>query len=506
MNEADAQRVLLVRAIEMTDTRHSVWSRENRQWATETAHRESSAGAGADGRDAEDIFLARRAALACTRMEDEYPEVVRARRAVRWPRWSGWAIPLVAFLLGFAANELGPDRRINIISFPLLGMLAWNVGVYAVMLVRAIARAVRSQPPGAPGLLTRVLLRIAQRAGPEHAQAEPLARGLRRFIADWSRVSSGLNAARVRAVLHASAALLAAGAVAGLYARGLGLEYLAGWESTFLTEHAVHRLLNGVLGPASALSGIAIPGAEGLAALRWSAAQPGENAAAWIHLYALTAALFIVAPRLALALWSAISARRLQHSLPFAVNGDPYFRRLLAARQGKGEVVRVIPHSYHPSARTKEALEALFTELHGARARIELTAPIAFGDEENYFGGSVRSEEGAPDYLVVLFNIASTPEDESQGALIAAFQRALREAGETSRLLIVLNESPYRQQFGGHGDMEPRLAERRQTWESMLRRYGVEAVSLDLDADDAAAAAMRVEALTVPDAPRRAVR
>ena len=89
--------------------------------------------------------------------------------------------------------------------------------------------------------------------------------------------------------LHLAAVAVAAGALAAMYLRGLGLEYRAGWDSTFLDAQAVHRWLNLLLGPASALSGIALPEPAQLEALRFSTG-PGENAARWIHLYALTTA------------------------------------------------------------------------------------------------------------------------------------------------------------------------------------------------------------------------
>ena len=64
-----------------------------------------------------------------------------------------------------------------------------------------------------------------------------------RYAGDLLVSGAPLHGARAALILHLSAALFAVGAVAGMYAGGLGLEYLAGWESTFLDETALAKLL-----------------------------------------------------------------------------------------------------------------------------------------------------------------------------------------------------------------------------------------------------------------------
>ncbi len=54
---------------------------------------------------------------------------------------------------------------------------------------------------------------------------------------------------------------------------------------------------------ASLVSGIALPDANGLAAIRFPQ-NPGENAAQGIHLQTLTVLLIVLIPRLLLALWA----------------------------------------------------------------------------------------------------------------------------------------------------------------------------------------------------------
>src|SRR5690606_23912518 len=103
LNESDARRLLLVRAIELNDPGESVLTREDRQWATGTARAGTRDEAG---------FLARRAALARDRLAERHPALARVQRAARWPGWLSWLLPVLAFAAGLATNELGPAHRI----------------------------------------------------------------------------------------------------------------------------------------------------------------------------------------------------------------------------------------------------------------------------------------------------------------------------------------------------------------------------------------------------------
>lgn len=490
MTEAEARSAMLVRAIEITDSGYAVWPREDRQWATETALRDAP-GAARQGKRAADrearAFVARRAAIACERLARDHREVTRAQRAVRWPAWIWWLLPLVAFAVGVASNALGADRRINIISFPLLGVLAWNLAVYVFMLPGMLAAFSRRGRAPHSGRLARLHARLARRAAPVRPDGGPLERGLARFVGEWLSASSRLNNARARAALHLSAALLALGAVAGMYVRGLGLEYLAGWESTFLSAEAVHRILAVILGPASALSGITLPGPEQIAALRWSPTQMGEGAAQWIHLYAITAALFVVLPRLALALASGTVAARLTHNFPLPLQDDRYFRRLVAMRSGQPAQVRVIPYSYTPDERVKTALTEVIAEALEGPVQTQFEESVPYGGEDVYLPDAAGA---APEWTVVLFNMAATPEDENHGVFVTRVQESM---GPAPHVLAVLNESAYRQRLAGQPAMESRLTERRAVWEGVMRARGVRMIAFDLDAGDAIAAAKRME-------------
>ena len=96
----------------------------------------------------------------------------------------------------------------------------------------------------------QALLRWGRQApsGRRGPSADPLAT----FAQLWAARSAATASLRAQTLLHVGAATLALGLIAGLYLRGLVLDYRVGWESTFLSVDTVSRLLQAVLGrPAS---------------------------------------------------------------------------------------------------------------------------------------------------------------------------------------------------------------------------------------------------------------
>ena len=106
----------------------------------------------------------------------------------------------------------------------------------------------------------------------------------------------------------------------------------------------MRSLLGAVLGPAAALTGIALPDAAGYAALRFSAGS-GAIAAPWLHLYAVTVALVVLAPRLLLALGDRWLEARQIARFPLRLD-DAYFSGSRACCAARRRTVRVLPYSY----------------------------------------------------------------------------------------------------------------------------------------------------------------
>ena len=304
--EAALAAVLLVQACEESDPEGRFLPRRLRESA-------SAAARGAEGLPGA-ARIARRAERLAGPLLAEHAALRAARRAALAfvP-----ALPVfaAAAAFGLAADALGARQRVSLLAFPLLGLLAWNFAVYASL---AAAPLFAGASPRAAGALARAGLWLAERrtrfAAPEEARW--LAAALRRFAALSARAFGALVGARARGLLHVGSLGFASGLVAGMYLRGLVLEYRASWESTFLDPAAVSALLRVVLGPAAALLDALRGGGEARALLAPASIEalrsPGAGPAAlWIHLWAVTALLGIGVPRALLAAFAARRARAL---------------------------------------------------------------------------------------------------------------------------------------------------------------------------------------------------
>ena len=294
MTEDQARQVLLLQAQESAgDT--PTWQPADRSWAT----RQTVATVGEQATP--ETFVVARAALALQRLLPRDPAAQRwlGRRA--WhPAWVALAL-LLGLMAGLAVDQLGPPQRVNLLAPAVWVLVAWNLLVYAALLLPLKLQGVR-------GWLSRWALR-----GHEHVAVA------------WARHAAPLTGARLALVLHAAAATLALGLVAGLYLRGLVLDYRAGWQSTFATADQVQTALRWLLAPASAITGIAVPD---VAPLRVGpGADATASAAPWIHLLAATLLLAVVLPRSLLAWRAGVRATKLTQRFPLPLD-TPYFEAL----------------------------------------------------------------------------------------------------------------------------------------------------------------------------------
>lgn len=493
MNEAQARHFLLVRAVESDDRDAVLLTPEDRA---------QSDRAGREG--GEKDYLARRADFAAVRLETRHPRVADVLRYARWPRWVSWVIPLIALIAGFASNEMGSSKQMNIIAFPLLGMFAWNFAVYLGLIGSSIAGLARAGSGKNPGIFARMVGSISRRAADRMQRQDNMGRALASFLGDWTAASAPLTGARTARTLHLGAALFAAGIIGGLYLRALGIEYRAGWESTFLGPDAVHRIISLLLSPASALTGIALPDDAHIAQLRWSAGSRGENAGPWIHLYAASALLFVIGPRLVLALWNGLKAWRLAHHFPVPGREDFYVRRLLRHVEGGAGEVRITPYAYRPSDAASQRLTRLIRSAFGDGARVQFDNPVDYGAEDEWLAAAgLRAET---DHHLLLFNLASTPEAENHGAFARGLVDAIKVGKHGTATAALLDESGYRQRLGAQAGSDNRLATRRAAWEEMLRGAGIPLFSADLEQEDEIALIQRLEAAFARDAAMQEMR
>ena len=462
MDETTARQVVLVQAFDGAET--PLWTREDAAWASRLATQALGPDAPAER------LLAERARHALQRLE---PRDRAVRRWLSQPAWR-WRWLLLAALIGAVAG-LGTDlldrhQIVNVLGPAAWGVVAWNLVVYALLLVHAWrgARPARGAGTG----LRRALLAWWQRA----AGDGPLRTATRR----WAELSAPLVLQRVAALLHVAAAALAGGLIASLYLRGLVLDFRAGWQSTFLDAATVHTLLSHLLAPAAAVIGIAVPDVTALDAMRLTSPEQAATAGAapWIHLYAATLVLAVVAPRLLLAVWALASAAWRARHVVLPLN-DPAMLREVQALRRQPSVVQVCPYAQAPGPQAALGLRTLLARELGDDLQLQFAATTAVGDEDE---AAQRLSAGGVTLRVLLVDLAATPEDDHHGRLVDALKGAAPELP----LLLVVDESAYRQRFAS---LPERITERRAVWRRWAAARELPWRSFALDELDALRAA-----------------
>ncbi len=468
LKEEAARDVLLVRAIETEDTAAGVLTRDDRQYASAAALNSTPLGETADRRQTA-AFLARRAWLALDRLIGRYPTLKRARKLTRWPQWLNWGLPIGALLVGLATNAI-PGDRLNILAFPLLGMLGWNVAVYLWLMVSLVRRRFGSvRGVSGPPALVEWMLRPAS----THLAGHPtLERAVVKFGHEWAAVATSLTRSRANRTLHLSAATFAVGVVAGMFVRArYAVEYTAGWASTWAgAEAEVAAFLKVILAPASALTGKGLPTVERLRELR----SAGENAGDWLILWIVTAAVFVIAPRLLLAFGSMLRSMQLKRRLH--IPHDFYVRRVVRDAVGRARDVRVIPYAFDLAAQGKDTLKSLLLDALGEKAAVEMESSIAYGDEDQWLERQASQLANA-DQIIFLFNLASTPEAENHGALVARLRHHLDGQAE---LMVLLDDSGFMHKLRGQASAPRRLQERLHAWRAVLAASHIEPIRVTL--------------------------
>jgi hypothetical protein len=476
-DDATAREVLLLRAYEShaqeAGASSPLWTPEDAQWASRAA----AEAVGPNAKPAD--FIKARAHAAMQRLSPRDPGVRRALDARGW-RWGFLALAaLVGLVLGAVVYDLGTHQRIDLLSIPVWLVVAWNLVMY-VVLALAWARGLGNRTGAQGGRFRRF---IADRLAPKVSGISRKTPGLATYASLWSKASWPMTLARAGMVFHVGAAALALGLVGGMYLRGLVLDYRAGWQSTFLEPASVQRWLGTALEPASRLTGVALPDEAGVTALRVKAGEEAQAPAApWIHLYAATLALFVVIPRLLLALGSWMRGLWLSKRLPLSIN-DPYHHRLLQQQALSAARVRVHPHGAPPDAAAGLSLQRLVSRVFGEKAELALAPLTAYGGEESGVTASLESDT----VKVALFDLSATPELEAQGRFVTALKE--RSAKGTSVVMMV-DESAFNSRFG----LGERGTQRRAAWDELAQKLGVpKPVYVNLNTLDLEGAARSVE-------------
>lgn len=479
MTESEALDVTAVRVIEGADQDRSVWTDADRAWASQAAA--AAVGASAPAQQ----FLICRARLARGRLEERLPALSSSLQLLAWRPWVGIGVALLAGLVGLFVDQIGDAQRINVMAPPVLLLLIWNLIVYLLLLTAPLWRTLT---PHATDPLRAALAYLGQGLpfGRKRRLGAPLGRWLLAVATEWSRQAAPLYLARAERIMHLAAAMLALGVIGGMYLRGLAFEYRATWESTFLEPSAVRAILSVMLAPGIWVGGHPLAELDRIAAMR---APGSENAAAWLHLIALTLLTLVVLPRLLLAAWACWHERRIVRTWTLQIE-RPYFQRLLRGFQVAPNRVHVLPYGFTLSEPAVAGLQTLLARLVGGAASVTIAAPVAYGDDDD---GSLAQLPAEPGPLVLVFNMAATPERETHAAFTLA---AIALASADRPLLVLIDETSF---IARVADDPDRLAQRRAAWQDLLRPTRVVPVFVQLaDPDFAQADAAVDAALFVP--------
>ncbi len=339
--------------------------------------------------------------------------------------WTWWAAAGVGQALGLTAYQVGSgSREFNILAPPALALILWSLLIYFTVFVR---RLMGGRGAAEGGVLVQWMQK--QLAWVGRQVRKPDEGALRRDLA------------RASAHLHVMAAGVAAGVVAGIYLRGLVVEYSAVWESTFLSAEQVAAVLRCLLGPASLVTGIALPSASEIEQLR-----TGGEAATWLHLWAVTVLLYCLLPRVLLA---ALQARQ-----AFSKSGQAEAARPVGAT---GAVPLAIIAYCLPEGgvRARQVASEVAHLLH-APENPRVLGMVPYGEEDS--ADSLLN--GAPGAAIALLvGAGTTPEAETHGAMAAKLE------GRPPGTSIVLDSLEWHRR----GLAEPaRLAARLEAWRNII--------------------------------------
>lgn len=459
MNLADTRNIILVQAIEETDTGGRLFSDDEKRLA------EAAAGAPLpddSGKTRQNQFLADRAGNLIGTVESRLEGDRNWLRSSSFrSKFSQFALLTIvaAALFGYLTNELGPREKINILSFPLIGIIAWNLIVYLGELLVIFRR--EGAAAGLPGIVTRSLFPppINQKKDELETSVEFRARSL--FQSRWLHLNLNPLAARVKATLHFTALVLAAAAITGMYVKGLAREYNAAWESTFFeTGDQLEPFLRGVLGPAAAVLNDTLPDGDHLDTLKLPETE-GENAGRWIHWYAVTIAIYVLIPRLILGIIWHLRAIAMDRSLPFREVSPIYFERVLAISTGDSLGIEIIPYAHDPADGLREGIRTHMERIFERPVSISWRDTISFGDEDD--AEVTVSANAQP---MILFNFASTPERETH---LALYRKLSSEENEsTLPFQVILDCEAFDRKAESFADGDERRSSRWDAWRKLF--------------------------------------
>lgn len=355
------------------------------------------------------------------------------------------ALVFAAYLLGVLTDRFTSEGAVvNLLSPALLFVLFWQLVLYVLLFVGAVAGLLGFAPKW-PGrrLFTELLARVRMPAVKKQTLKErPL----------WlSLLAPSLRFDAARA-FHLAAAALGAGLLTGLAFRGIGTAYTVGWTSTWLAGHEawLAALFSATYGLVPLeLFGIPFPDAAAIAEMNLRVnAQGSPDAAAWLLRLMGLVAIVVILPRLLLAFFAGRRAKAARTRFVWIEKQEEPVpvstQRSLPSLSEGATVLTTVPAD--EALRRRTAVVLTQPDLHWRTIDV-------WKDEPETALASVDTEAA-----VLLFDAVTTPEDEVHGKWLDAV--AKRRDGN---LLLLVDLSKLEEQFGSGSE---RHTARKALWES----------------------------------------
>lgn len=272
---------------------------------------------------------------------------------------------LISFIIGLLSNYLGPSQLIHVVYNPLTILLAWNILIYIIIIIKSFFKIripdfnKKSKSNGAAitektendekkkpssnfilnwliGRLYKLVIQLKSKFVDDSTKVLVLKKILPAFWNSYIEVAGKTLILRYKSLVNISATGLVLGALIGIYFRGLFYNYNMIWQSTFILEpQTIKTILNFLFGPASLLLDGNLISTEDV----YKLIQPGGTAAAsWIHKMALTAFIIVFIPR---TLLSILYIRLSKKSTKPIDISQPYFTEtILKNRESIIEIIR----------------------------------------------------------------------------------------------------------------------------------------------------------------------
>jgi len=478
MNRDQARSTLWVRALETADRDGVLLPLAVRERCTaEAGPPEAPDGSEAALGPGSEAFIVRRAALVEDEIARRHPGLHAPGAGPALGSMPLWIAGLAVLAMGILSALAWTEQPLQLLWFPLLWLIAWNLLVYLWLAVLPLVGAGSAGFRPLVDLASRLVARLRMPRWPVEGHGDAgsavAGRAAAQFLRDWVPLQAPWLRARAKALLHAGALLVTLGAIFGLVVFGTGTHYRVSWESSWgVTAEGLHALLRVVLAPAARVTPESIAVMPTLDDVRsWSLQEGGHagDARDLVQLFIVAALIYVVLPRVVLWGWARYRVARQLESFYVPPADDRYYRRLSQAGRGGGEVVAVFFHGLEPTAGLRTRVrEALADEL-GGRVTLEFMPPLAYGDEAAVGAGLAGHEER--ERVVAVFSLAATPEEEVQGELLrqlAAHSTAGREASP----LVVLDAAPL-ERFETDGGFRAHYEDRLRAWERFLKGHGV---------------------------------